>query len=314
MPTASPSYSPAILGAVATALLLVAAWRRDRRALLLWGSVLVYVVVTVVLVAYGRFALFGDLFTVHYHYWSDLSIPLTVAVVLTTASLRIRLSVAVCCLLAWTVGIVVSDAGFAGPWAKNPAKAYFATVAAEFDRAGPNVNLWDTSMPQPIVNGLTADLRLSPVLRVAGIPFQLQSPASEPLMVDETGHLRPARLAVWSRGEPPSRDNPFCNLLLHGTEPLTIPLRPTQPEVAIADWFVKAAYFSNRENDVTLELIDADGNVAALPAARWPAGLGNMYFGPSKRIRTTEVRLRSSDPGTNLCLENLEIGLPQVSG
>ena len=85
----------------------------------------------------------------------------------------------------------------------------------------------------------------------------------------------------------------------------------SQTGVATAEWFVKAAYFSNRENTVAIELLDADGNVAALPAADWPAGAGNMYFGPSPRITATQLRLRSSDPATNLCVENLEIGLPR---
>jgi len=309
MSTAAAPTAAVVLGGVVTALLLLTAWRRDRRALLLWGSVVVYVVVTVGLVAYGRFALFGDVFTVHYHYWSDLSIPLTLAVVLSASTVRIFVpAVALAFLIA---GVVVSDTGFAATWGRNPAKAYFATVTAELDRAGPNVNLWDTAMPPPIVNALMSDIRLSPVLRTARIPFQLQSPSSEPLRVDETGHLRQSPLAVWSRGEPTTRENSFCNLLLHGTEPITVPLKPTQNEIATADWFVKAAYFSDRENQVSVELLDADGNVAALPPADWPAGVGSMYFGRSHRIRATEVRLRSSDPATNLCVENLEIGLPR---
>jgi hypothetical protein len=152
---------------------------------------------------------------------------------------------------------------------------------------------------------------LSPVLRTAGIPFRLQAPGSEPLLVDETGKLRPAQFAIWSRGEPASRSNPFCNLLLRGTEPLTVPLKPTQSEFATANWFVRAEYWANQENQVSIELVDADGNVAAMPAAKWPAGVGTMYFGPSRRITATHLRLRSSDPATNLCVENLEIGWPR---
>jgi hypothetical protein len=308
---AAPGIAEILVGAVVAGVLLLAAWRRDRRALLLWASVAAYVIVTVLLVSYGRFALFGDLFTVHYHYWSDLSIPLTLAVVLAARSVQLPRLVPVLALAAFVAGVVVSDAGFARTWAQNPAKAYFATVTAELERAGPDVNLWDTAMPQPIVNALMPDIRLSPVLRMAGIPFRLQEPGREPLLVDETGKLRPAQFAVWSRGEPTSRSNPFCNLLLHGTEPLTIPLRSTQSQFAAADWFGKAAYFSNRENEVSIELLGADGKVAALPAARWPAGVGTVYFGPSRRITASAVRLRSSDPATNLCVENLEIGLPR---
>lgn len=309
MSLAAPPVAALVLGVLVTGLLLLVAFRRDRRALLLWVSVAGYVLVTVALVSYGRFAGFGPVFTVHYHYWSDLSIPLTLAVVLSAATVRIAVpAVGLACLL---VGVVVSDVGFAGPWGRNPAKDYFATVTAELDRTGPNVNLWDTSMPQPMGTALMSDPRLSPVLRMAGEQFRLQAAGSEPLLVDDTGHIRPAQFPVWSRGEPPTRGNSFCNLLVHGTEPLTIRLTPTQNEIATAEWFVKAGYFSNRENQVSVELLDADGNVAALPAAGWPAGVGSMYLGPSHRIRATEVRLRSSDPATNLCVENLEIGLPR---
>ena len=49
----------------------------------------------------------------------------------------------------------------------------------------------------------------------------------------------------------------------------------------------------------------------ALPAKNWPGGVGTMYFGPSERIRATQLRLRSTDPATNLCVANLEIGLPR---
>jgi len=309
MSLAAPPVAAFVIGALVAAVVLTTAWRRDRRALLLWASVAAYVLVTVFLVSYGRFRVFGSVFTVHYHYWSDLSIPLTLAVVLSLSTVRLRLVVVpVACLV---VGVVVSDAGFAREWGKNPAKGYFATVTTELDRAGPNVNLWDTNLPPTIGTALMSDPRLSPVLRMAGIPFQLQSPSSEPLIVDDTGHLRPSQLAVWSRSEPAKEPDSFCNHLMHGTETLSIPLAPTQNEVATADWFVKAAYFSNRENSVSIELVDGDGNIAALPSAKWPAGLGNMYFGPSRRIKATEVRLRSSDPATNLCVQNLEIGLPR---
>jgi hypothetical protein len=131
------------------------------------------------------------------------------------------------------------------------------------------------------------------------------------MIVDDTGHLRPAQLAVWARDEPVSHGNSFCNLLLRGTTPLDVPLAPTQNEFATADWFMKVEYFSNQQNAVSVELVDATGHVAPLPAADWPAGVGSMYFGPSQRITATTVRLRSADPATNLCVAKLEIGLPR---
>ena len=93
MSLAAPPVAGFVLGASRRCVLLTTAWRRDRRALLLWTAVVVYVLVTVVLVSYGRFRVFGSIFTVHYHYWSDLSIPLTLAVVLSLSTVRLRLAV-----------------------------------------------------------------------------------------------------------------------------------------------------------------------------------------------------------------------------
>ncbi|MFC6155608.1 hypothetical protein [Kribbella jiaozuonensis] len=306
---AAPPLAALLAGGLLTALLWAVGWRRDRRALLFWIAVAVYVPATVVLVSYGRFSTFGSVLTVHYHYWSDLSIPLTLAVVL--AARQVRAFVPMLLLVGFAAGVIVSDAGFAQQWGNNPAKAYFATVDAELDRTGTNVNLWDTAMPQPIGTALMSDRRLSPVLQMAGRQFRVQEPGSEPLIVDDTGHIRPASFAVWSRNAAPAVPNAFCNFLLRGTEPLTIQLSPTQNEVAVAEWFVKAAYFSNRENEVSVELLDADGAVTALPARNWPAGATTMYLGPSQRIRATELRLRSADPASNLCVTDLQIGLPQ---
>lgn len=321
MGLATPPAAASVLGGLVAAFLLLTAWRRDRRALLLWGSVVVYVLVTLLLVSYGRFRLFGGIFTAHYHYWSDLSIPLTLAVVLTATSIRPRIVLArfvpvaaLCCLVAWFAGTVVTATGFAEQWAKNPAKPYFATVRGELDRYGPTANLWDTTMPPTIVSLLSPDIRLSSVLRLTGIPFQSQAPGSEPSIVDDTGRFRPATLTVWSQAEPPKTGNTICDLLVRGTEPVTLPLRSTPTEAATGNWYAEISYFSNRENHLVVELLDDNGSVAAMPAVTWPAALpGDMYFGPSDHIRATAVRLRSTDPGTNLCLGHIEVGLPEVS-
>jgi energy-converting hydrogenase Eha subunit A len=308
-----------LLGAIVALFLLMVAWRVDRRALLLWGSVLVYVLVTLIAVSYARFEAFGAIFTMHYHYWSDISIPLTLAVVLTARFARPRVSLArlapaviFCCVIAWVAGIVVSDVGFAKLWGKNPAKSYFDTVAADLDDAGPSVNLWDTSMPGSISTGLAADSRLSSVLRTAGIPFQLQGPASDPYIVDQSGHLRRAELGVWSRATAP----PHCGLVLRGATSITLPLKSILPQTGEANWFAKIGYLTGREFRLQVELIDAAGKVAVMPepATAWPANFATMYFGPSDRIRATSVRLRTTDPSTNLCVGTIDIGLPKVSG
>ena len=210
-------------------------------------------------------------------------------------------------------GVVVSDTGFAREWGKNPAKAYFATVTAELDRAGPNVNLWDTPMPPPIVNALMADTRLSPVLRMAGIPFQLQAPSSEPLLVDDTGHLRPvaARGLVAQRADV-KEPTPSATCCCTAPSRSTVPLAPTQTEVATADWFVKAAYFSNRENQVPSNSWTPTATSRRCRRPTWPAGAGHHVLRPVAAGSPP----RSSGyappiPRRTCACENLEIGLPR---
>jgi hypothetical protein len=320
--TAAAPVAAVLLGGIVAAFLLTVAWRQDRRALLLWASILIYVLVTLLLVSYGRFAAFGDTFTIHYHYWSDLSIPLTLAVVLTARSVqpraiavRIAPAIALCCLLAWMAGIVVSDARFATVWADNPSRPYFDNVTADLNKAGPAINLWDAPMPAQIVTVLSPDRRLSPVLRMVGVPFRLQASGSDPYLVDDTGRLKPSHLAVWSRAGAP-KTNPICDMPMSGAASLTFPLRPTQSELIEAEWFVKVGYFSERESRLRVELLDDAGRSVALPepADAWPAGAAAMYFGPSPRILATSIRLRTTDPKTFLCITDLEIGLPVVTG
>ncbi|WP_328322846.1 hypothetical protein OHA70_29025 [Kribbella sp. NBC_00382] len=307
-----------VLGALVLVVLLLAAWRLDRRVLLLWGSLLAYVLTTWLLVSYGRSALFGSVFTVHYHYWSDSSIPLTLAVVLTARSIRPRLDWArptaaaiACCLVAWTAGVVVSDAGFAQSWGKNPARPYFDNVAAELDKAGPSVSLWDVSLPSKISGLLAADNRLSTVLRTAGIPFRLQGPGADPYLVTETGEVRPSTLKVWATSHTPGG----CAKELKGTSPVTLPLRKVGPDQGPTRWFAKLSYLTNQEVRVQAELIDAEGKVVPMPLPdhSWPTGFTTMYFGQSDLIQATAVRLRAVDPDDTVCLGEFQLGLPVAS-
>ncbi|TWD83715.1 hypothetical protein FB561_4884 [Kribbella amoyensis] len=321
---AEPPVVAVILGALVAVVLVAGAWRDDRRALWLWGSVLVYTTVTLLLVSYGRFDVFGSTFTVHYHYWSDLSIPLTLAVVLSARSIRMPLRLVtaapvavLACLVAYTSGAIVSDVRFASLWGHNPSREYFATVRAELDKAGPAVNLWDVTMPGNVTTVFAADARLSPVLRMTGIPFRLQAAGSEPYLVDDTGRLRTADLAVWSRAVTPSTGNKICGgLPINGTVTTTLPLRSTAAVAAGANWFARIGYFSPHEVELEVELVDGSGRVVAMPRPpeAWPAGVGTMYFGASERTVATAVRLRTTDPRTTLCLAQIDVGLPKVSG
>ncbi|GAB2586732.1 hypothetical protein [Kribbella endophytica] len=306
-----------VLGGIVAIGLLVTAWRRDRRVLLLWASVGIYTLVTLTLVSYGRFALFGASFTVHYHYWSDLAIPLTLAVVLTARSIHFPPLIAAGAMIAWVASAVVSLASFAQYWDDNPSRPYFATLRAELDNAGPSVNLWDTRLPNSLSIALSADPRVSPVLRTAGIPFQLQVSGSEPRMVDDTGRIRPAHLSAWATDViPPKRKGQICSVFLQGASTTTLPLKATTADHPTANWFVKIGYLSKIEHTVAVELIGTDGRSVAVPApapAAWPAGVASSYLGPTPVTDLAAIRLRTTDPKSNLCIGSVEVGLPQVS-
>jgi len=123
--------------------------------------------------------------------------------------------------------------------------------------------------------------------------------------------LRPATFSAWSQAPSTS-----CDLTLRGATSVTPPLRSTldQP-LAEGTWFARIGYLTNRETRLQVELIDVEGRVVPMPepAAAWPAGLATMYYGPAATIRATSVRLRTTDPATNLCLSTVDIGVPQVS-
>ena len=150
-------------------------------------------------------------------------------------------------------------------------------------------------MPPAITSALAADQRLSPVLRMAGIPFQLQAAGTTPYIIDDDGRLRTADLSVWSRAvlPPKPQKDPICGdgPILHGATTLTMPLKTTLPTVGAANWYAKIGYLSNVETRLQLELLDHSGNAVAMPepSGAWPASVGSMYFGPSPRTEAAFI-------------------------
>lgn len=325
---ADPPIVAQLLGAVVLLALLVLTWRHHRAVLLLWLSAAVFVVATVLLVSVGRYFQFGDSLTRHYHYWSDLGLPLVLATVLTLhralpwptggrpglvasdrhvpRGLLARLVVPL--VGAWFVGAAVSHVTFGAMWGQNPAPAYFATLADEVDEAGSPPNIWDTTVPTTIAPFINEHRRLGDILSVAGIDVRFQQPDGAPRVVDESGRLRPADFQVWATGVVP----PDCGLKLVGAGTVTIPLDHPVPE---ANWYVKMAYLANPDARVRVELVDArDGTVSALTShtEAWPSGLLTAYLNDPLAVvgkPATEIRLVSTDPSTSVCIGTTEVGL-----
>ena len=315
---ASPPVVASWLGGAVVVGLLLLAVRRARRALLLWAAVAIQVIAVVVLVGYGRFESFGEVLTVNQHYWSDLSIPLVLAVVLTVRGAVPRLAgraalavLTLGLLTGWLAGTVVSDVNFARRWDDNPSRPFFDTLNRSIDQAG-SPNLWNTEIP--VLTVLSAHRRLGPILEMSRWPVRIQAADSEPAVVDNDGTIRTGQLVPWSTTIKSKPESAFCGLLLTAGESVTLPL--TTP-LGPAPWFARIGYFSNAEHQLRVELVDR-GSDTAVPLTgtvdAWPAGgLNGMYLGPSAPTSADAVRITAPDSATNVCLGDIQIGLPEVA-
>ena len=329
---ADPPLVAQVVGAAVCAVLVVLAARRHPRVLLLWVSAVIFVVVTVVLVSVGRYFQFGSSLTRHYHYWSDLGLPLLLATVLTLervlpwpvdplrrmsaagvrAMLRRRPMVGVL-VAAWFVGAAVSHVAFDAMWGRNPAPAYFATMRAEVERAGSPPNVWDTPVPTTIAPFINEHRRLGEILAVAHIDVRFQQPDSEPRIFDDRGRLRTADFRVWARGEVP----PDCRLRLEGAGSVSVPLDHPLPD---ANWYVRMAYLANPDARVRVELVDRRTDTTSVLTSHtraWPSGLLTAYLNDPLAVvgkPATELRLTSVDPSTSLCVGTTEVGLVVPAG
>ena len=315
---AAPGIGSMVLGStVFLALVALSAWRA-RAVLALWASVGVYVVATVVSIAPARYQVFGDTLTRAYHYWSDLSIPLVLATVLTlhtavqSIGSRRRRSAWVRALalvgIVWVASVAVSHIGFARQWGDNPARGYFATVEAELTRLPTAPNLWNTTLPAAVSDPINVHRRVAEVFGMAGYDVRIQQPDSAPLLVDDAGRLRPAQLSEWASANVPAN----CGLRLRGRSSVTLPLSTRLPP---GNWYVTMAYLANPDADLEVRLEDSVTGERRLLDDRhrpWPSGLLNAYVNDAEvhhPMRADRVVLTSSDPSTDVCLGTTRVGL-----
>lgn len=314
-------YAIALGTAVLAALVTLSAWRA-RSVLAVWGAVAIFVVATVVSVGPARYHVFGDLMTRTYHYWSDLSIPVVLATVLTLhsvtgspsrtpgmASAR-RLLVGFGAL--WLASVTVSHVSFARQWDDNPTHAYFATLEAELARVPTPPNVWNTTLPAGVSDPINVHRRIGEVFAMAGYTVRLQQPESAPLLVADDGRLRPARLAEWASADVP----PNCGLRLRGESSLSLPLSSRLPS---GNWYVSIAYLANPDADVAVWLEDSlSGERRRLDDhhSPWPSGLLTAYLNDAQvhhPMRVDRVVLTSDDPRTDVCIGTTRVGLIEES-
>jgi hypothetical protein len=317
----------------AAAVVLILGWRRSGwRSLVAWTLPAVSFVLGMLLVAVGRAWVYGDLTPKTFNYLYVLAVPIAIAAALallpsTPDAIRERAngvarlaptpvlphfrpaSVAV---LAAAVLVFVSSAvsavTFSNRWARNPSRAYVSALTASVRAAGPNVNLWDTRVPDSVLAALSSGNHLSDVLALAGVPAKFDDPATDPMLVRDDGVLTPAAIFPVARGV--QRPHTACTKLVQHRGSWTVPFSAAVGE---NEYFVKISYLQEQPSVVYLSFRDATSGREVAPVTgtrtQLDGQLANVYLRlPLAAPRTLVIRSQSLD--TNLCIGAVVIGVP----
>ena len=332
---ARPGPIAVVAGQLAVLVLSVVAVRRNGfRALRAWLLPLTVLLGTSVLLAAGRFEYVGVILARNFHYLSELTIPLVLAVVLLlvvpspaavaergrsglwpdqhsadddragTAARPVSIGLVVV-LLAYALSYGVTVRGFERRWIENPIRDYLTTGMRDLraNATKGQLAIYDNTAPPEVATLLQVNRRVSDIFR----PIERDLPAavrwddaSRPLyMFDQGGHLLRARFVE----EATSADQPgvFCAHPLRGVGSVTVTLskRITRP-----DSFVRLDYLSQLPTTVSIRLADGDRTftprrfaTSTLTAGKYSAALLGT---PGKAF--DRVVIASTDPDAVICL------------
>jgi hypothetical protein len=317
------------------ALLVVAARRNGRSALLPWTMPLVWLLADVVVLGIGRYDQFGTVVGRTYHYLSDLTIPLVLAIATSLvpprpakvagrtgsvtelpvtweppppATWTRRLALAA--VVVYAAGLVVSVNGFERRWVDNPTKAYLNTAVTSL-RAFPGAQVYDTPVSNKVLTLLGEDRRLSQVLAPLGLDVKWDGrQGGEPLIIDDQGRLVGSSFFT----EAQSREKPklFCSHYLDGAGTLTVPLDRALPA---GDRFVRVDYILSRGTATTLRLGSGARVTDPLRGARQElrAGLNGVLL-QTAGAAVDRVEVINPNPQVKLCVTHVSAGIPVPAG
>jgi hypothetical protein len=333
----SPSTS-AVVGCQIGFIALVGAGlrRNGARSLLAWSMPALSVILGVSLVAVGRFFAFGDLVAVTMRYSFDFALALTLGTALALlpsapADIARRaqkprsvvpplqfdgvrdqpsrfpsFTVAACALLV--ISSVISSWTFERRWLQNPTEPYVRRLTSNLTAAGPQVNLYDTSVSNKVVPYFFGPtLHLSDLLSWTDSRVRFDQTDTAPTLVDEDGNLRAANLLPAAYGVlPPGQ---LCEALAQGVGtwhvPLTKPLTP-------GDGFLRMEYFQQRPSTLSVHLEDTSGALTdpvAGSRVSFPVTLGAQLL-RMKPAAAVAVVIKSESASTNICIGGIVIGAP----
>jgi hypothetical protein len=212
----------------------------------------------------------------------------------------------------WLLGSLLSVADFDRHWAANPTHRYVDTLTADIAEAGPGLNLYDSTVSQavlPIFFG--PRWHLSDFLPLTGRVPVFDAPATEPLLADDQGVLRPAVLVPAATREPPAGG--LCAYLASGAGTWRIPLDQPAPD---GDGFLRIDYLQPRPSTADVTVEDLSGGVHS-PIPQRQVVFGYQLSHVTLRLPVTSVRaviVRTKAPETHLCIGRLTVGAPFAVG
>jgi len=323
----------------AAAILLVSLWKSGLRAVAAWLMPALILAISTVVIAAGRYRVFGDLTPRSLNYFLPLAVPIALALTLSLPVRRAvlpassaatlprasagrraarsrrsrpagrRARVAVGCLtcLAVLVSSTISAVNFADRWEQNPSRQYLRNLTASVRQAGPAVNLWDTRVPQSVLAAFSDHNHVSDVLRLAQVHAQFQQPESHPLLVTDQGRLVPATLYPIAHGV--QRAETLCTSLVQGTGTWTIPLSSA---LGVNEYFVQLDYLQHVPSTLYITVTDSAGRSVPPVGSerqRLTHQLATVYLRlPLTAPRTLSVRSESTE--ANVCIGTVVVGVP----
>lgn len=222
---AAPLPPVRVLGSVALlAVAVIGVRRHGWAALRSWLLVATYLLGTAILLAAGRFDVLGSFVVLNLHYYSELAIPLTLAIVLclgspTAADIRTRITdgawacttdppariggyraVATAAVVAaYAVSYAVTVGAFEARWVQNPIRGYLTTAVDDLTAttAARGISVHDAFAPNEVAYYVQSNRRLSeilgPVVRELDHSVTwVRDVADAEYAFDRGGHLVPA--------------------------------------------------------------------------------------------------------------------------
>ncbi|WP_068398091.1 hypothetical protein [Kribbia dieselivorans] len=310
---ANPPWWVTLLGGAFAAVLCLAALRRRPSVAWLWAALLLHTVMASVVLAFGRFAGFGDLMTRHHHYWSALAVPFTLVVVASVAAAwpadhpRWARRLVAGAAVVWTIGTVVSWATFAVPWSHNPSGTYLATLRLE--TAAPGVNLWDTRPPLDVMPYISDHRSVVSLARLMGNDPASMVGTSDPVLADDAGKLQLAGLRAWGTVKVP----PDCEVNLRGETSQRLRIAGSPPD---GEWFIRIGYLATSDSTVDVHVDGAgpDGRPATIGTGgprQWDGGVGRVNLRVDTVSTPRTISITSSTPNAQICIGDITVGQPE---